>query len=207
MQKNILDNFPMLNVLKSYFRDGIKMCIAGGCFKSFFNFEKAKDIDIFFETKKDFEVYLSEIREDDDYEMIYENSKAIGFKHFDHHTRIDLVRSVFAKPEQIISNFDFTVSKFALFEEEVIINIKSSEVKTKQMSVIYADNYFEHLHLKKLVIDDKIPFPISSFNRMIRYIRYGFIPCNKTKAKLIESIQKISSKEIDIPKELYESFD
>lgn len=207
MQKNILDNFPMLNVLKHYFRDGLKMCIAGGCFKNYFNFEKVKDIDIFFETKKDFEAYLSEINDDEDYKMIYENSKAIGFKHIDHHTRIDLVRSVFAKPEQIISNFDFTVAKFALFEEEVIIKVKSNEVKTKQMSVIHADNYFEHLHLKKLVIDDKIPFPISSFNRMIRYIRYGFIPCNETKAKLIEAIRKISTKEIDIPKELYEGVD
>lgn len=179
------------------------MCIAGGCFKNYFSFEKVKDIDIFFETKKDFEAYLSDIKENEDYEQIYENSKAIGFKHLKHHTRIDLVRSIFASPEKIISGFDFTVTKFALFEEEIVTETKHH----KQMSVIHVDNYFEHLHLKKLVIDDQIPFPISSFNRMIRYIRYGFIPCNETKQKLIEAIRKISTKDIDVTKELYESFD
>ena len=48
------DNFWMLRFLDK-FMIGHNGFICGGCFKNIFNKEKVKDIDIFFESKKDWE--------------------------------------------------------------------------------------------------------------------------------------------------------
>lgn len=73
--------------------------------------------------------------------------------------------------------------------------------------VIYDDKFFEHLHLKRLVIDDKIPFPMSTFERMLRYAKYGYFPCRETKLKLIKALNELNSREIEVSKSLYKGWD
>ena len=62
--------------------------------------------------------------------------------------------------------------------------VKWSDVRDC-IEYMYDDKFFEHLHLKRLVIDDKIPFPMSTFERMLRYAKYGYFPCKETKLKII----------------------
>lgn len=73
--------------------------------------------------------------------------------------------------------------------------------------VIYDDKFFEHLHLKRLVIDDKIPFPMSTFERMLRYAKYGYFPCRETKLKLIKALNELNSREIEVSESLYKGWD
>ena len=48
-------------------------------------------------------------------------------------------------------------------------------------------NFFEHLHMKRLVIDENIPFPISTWERTYRYKGYGYNMCRETKKKTFRS--------------------
>ena len=69
------------------------------------------------------------------------------------------------------------------------------------------ENFFEHLHLKRLVTDDKIPFPMSTFERMMRYIKYGYMPCKETKLKIAKAVNELSSEQIQANNSLYDGMD
>lgn len=55
--------------------------------------------------------------------------------------------------------------------------------------------------------DDKIPFPMSTFERMIRYIGYGYKPCKETKLKIAMAIHELSEQEMRIGEGLYDGMD
>ena len=76
-----------------------------------------------------------------------------------------------------------------------------------EYKIVCDENFFEHLHLKRLVVDDKIPFPMSTFERMIRYIGYGYRPCRETKVKIATAIHDLSEQEIVTGESLYDGMD
>jgi hypothetical protein len=166
-----INNMPQLKFLQRYFirkedREVIGF-IAGGCFKSYFNGKRIKDIDIFFFNKNDFENAVSRNRE----YVIYQNDNCQTIEKDG--IRIDLIQSIFGKPEEVLSNFDFTISKFTMDTEKVY----------------YHENFFKHLTLKKLVLDDKIIKPYSTFTRSMRYSKYGFNLCKESTIKLLNAIK------------------
>ena len=77
--------------------------------------------------------------------------------------------------KDILNNFDFTITKFSYYKEEV--KDEDSEETHIESKCIGDDKFFEHLHLKRLVIDDKIPYPMSTFERVLRYSKW--IPLGK----------------------------
>lgn len=184
--------------------------IAGGCFKNIFNKEKVNDIDIYFGSKGNFEIakkyYRDLIKEKPDkWRLSYENNKVWAVYSIQDEIRIELIKSVFGSAEQIISNFDFTITKFAYYKDSEKID---EEDYLAQFEVLYHEDYFEHLQTKRLVIDDGIPFPISTFNRSYKYQKYGYGLCRESKIKLLEAINElpeITSEELG--KSLYERMD
>ena len=77
-----------------------------------------------------------------------------------------------------------------------------------QFEVMYHEDYFEHLQMKRLVIDDGIPFPVSTFNRSYKYQSYGYGLCKESKIKLITSLREIDVlNEDELGKSLYEGKD
>lgn len=72
---------------------------------------------------------------------------------------------------------------------------------------MYDDKFFEHLHIKRLVIDNEIPFPMSTFDRMFKYAKYGYFPCKETKKKIIDSIRKLPDGQVKISESLYDGMD
>lgn len=207
MMKDKIENFPSLNILKPYLPD-CKCCIAGGCFKSILNHEKIKDIDIFFESKNDFQKAIEYYSNNEDFARVFESNNVVCFKN--KYLRVDLVKSVYGKPESIISKFDFTVTKFAMFWEETFDekDVVLQPSIHRELVVIFHPKFFEHLQMKKLVIDADLPFPISTFNRILRYTRYGFMLCRESKLKYLEAVAKAKKEDIALlSKELYESFD
>jgi hypothetical protein len=215
------DNFYILNWLDEYMT-GHKGFIAGGCFKNIFSNEKVKDLDIFFESQKDFEEavkYYDNLCGEDNkggtYCFYYENKKVKAYKNIKTGIALELINTIYGTPKQILENFDFTIAKFAYFKEEVLdkedIEIVGTEAKENKSHIEYKilcdSNFFEHLHLKRLVTDDKIPFPVSTFERMIRYIKYGYLPCKETKLKIIQAIQQQKNTEGLTEASLYEGMD
>ena len=90
------------------------------------------------------------------------------------------------------------------FAIDKIPHFKISNIEYK---VMYDDKFFEHLHTKRLVVDDKILFPMSTFERMIRYIKYGYMPCRETKLKIATAIHETNIEDISVSKSLYEGMD
>ena len=171
------------------YMSGHKGFIAGGCFKNIFTNNKIKDIDIFFENERDrveAEIYYEK---NEDYYDYYKNDKVRAFKNKHSNITIELVKTLYGTPEKILDNFDFTITKFAYFKK---IEIDEENEEKVTYNVLFNKNFFEHLLLKRTVLDDKILFPISTFERMIRYTSYGFYPCRETKKKLIEAIHELS---------------
>lgn len=61
--------------------------------------------------------------------------------------------------------------------------------------------------MKRLVTDDKIPYPMSTFERMLRYAKYGYFPCKETKMKIIEAIRELNEREVELSENLYDGID
>lgn len=112
--------------------------------------------------------------------------------------------------ENMIGNFDFTIKKFAYFK--VMVNDSDGLLEEDssghiEYKILYDDKFFEHLHIKRLVIDDKILFPMSTFERMIRYTKYGYMPCRDAKMKVVNAIRNARRGDLLANNSLYDGFD
>ena len=132
------------------------------------------------------------------YKKTYENDNCIAFYDKKEKIQIELVRSTFGTPEETMMKFDFTIVKACLY--------KYKKEEEDVFEFLYHPKFFEHLHCNKLVIDDGMPKPVATFNRVLKYTRYGFGLCRESKIKLVNAI--ITEGNInDINGELYFGFD
>lgn len=227
------DNYWMLNWLDQ-FMIGHKGFICGGCFKNIFNKEKVKDLDIFFESESDFVDAVdyydrqtagyvdydgSKVDEDDaEYIFLYENDNVKAYVHKKTGVRIELCCKIFGTAEDILNQFDFTITKFAYFkveiedetgaEVETLFEEIDTDISTHiEYKILVHDKFFEHLHLKRLVTDDKIPFPMSTLERAFRYAKYGYFPCKETKMKMARAIKELSDEQLEVSESLYNGMD
>jgi hypothetical protein len=201
-RENYVLNEPIFNYTKLRQLDkymiGHKGYIAGGVFKNIFNNEKFKDVDIFFESDKDFVEALETFKTDSDYKFVYNNKKATAYRHKEDGVMVELIKHKYKNPLDMIEEFDFTITKFVYYKEEIPGEINETfgaeEVSEVAWKVAYHNKFFEHLHMKRLVIDQDLKdiiLPVNTFNRMFRYARYGYFPCRETKAKIIQALRDI----------------
>lgn len=246
------DNYYMLNWLDQ-FMVGHKGFICGGCFKNIFNQEKAKDLDIFFKSKSDFneavEYYdkqtagysedgISKLDEDDaEYKFLYENANVKAYVHKKTDVRIELCCKIFGTAEDILNQFDFTITKFSYYKEEVedesgaevsnglpndlkelvdlgiyteeeaLSKVNNNSNTHIEYKILVHNKFFEHLHMKSLVTDDKILFPMSTLERSFRYAKYGYFPCKETKMKMARAIKELSDEQLEVSESLYDGMD
>lgn len=225
------DNFWILNWLDE-FMTGHKGFICGGCFKNIFNHEKVKDLDIFFKSRADYDEaveyfdsqtvgYEGDNKGSEIYRFYYENDNVKAYKHIEKGITIELCCKIFGTAEEILNRFDFTVTKFAYYKEEVEdetgaevepFGTEPVEPKEKlqthiEYRIMHDDKFFEHLHLKRLVTDNEIPYPMSTFERMLRYAKYGYFPCKETKMKIIKALRELSEEQVELSESLYDGMD
>lgn len=175
--------------------------IAGGCFKNIFQNVKIKDIDIFFETEVDFVNANIYFKDNSEYTLSYENKNTVAYKNTKTNMRVELVRSQFGTAQEIISKFDFSIVKFAYFRKKTV----TEEGISTNFMCLHHDDYFEHLTLKKLVLEKEILFPVSTFERSYRYTKYGFGLCRESKENLLNAIK--GTETINVSNDLYFGFD
>lgn len=203
------DNFFALNWLNE-FLVGHKGAICGGCFKNIFNGEKVKDLDVFFRSFSDWSdaVKLFD-RRIEDYRFYYENANVRAYKHIKTGVVVELCRKIFGTAREILDSFDFTLTKFAVVREESKDgeNWEEWDAGPVETKVYCDDNFFEHLHLKRLVIDNRIPFPMSTFERVLRYTKYGYRLCRESKLKLVKALRELNEHEVEASESLYDGAD
>lgn len=185
MIKELLeDNFQkQLGWLEKYLI-GHKGYIAGGCFKNIFKREKIKDIDMFFENKEEFEIgkkYFKDLIKEkpEEWDKAYASKNVYAIRDKKNKLTIELVKKTTGTPEDVISCFDFTITKFALYKD-----------KENKLRIVYNEKFFEHLLTKKLVIDDDILYPLSTFLRSYKYRDYGYKLCSESNSKLVLEISQ-----------------
>lgn len=195
------DVFFRLRILDKYM-EGHKGYIAGGAFKNLFNKEKIRDVDVFFENEDDFKQADKLFSENKEYQKHYTNDNCHAYKHVETKTVVELVKTRFSKPEDLLRIFDFTIVKAAYFKQE-------NEDGGVNYKIMYVDRFFEDLHQKKLVVDGdwkNIPHPVNTFERTYKYQRYGYNLCRESKIKIIEMLRNLQG-EIDLSGALYFGID
>lgn len=193
-----IENLWKIQVLDEYMicHNGF---IAGGCFKCLFTDEKIKDVDMFFPAEKDYFDAVKYFDDSDNFDFYYENKKVRAYKSTKTDIAIELINHIYGTPQEIIDQFDFTVTKFAYYKETTEDGV--------EWKIIHHKDFFEHLFFKRLVIDNLLKFPVSTFERVLRYTKkYGFGLCKESKAKLITAIKDIGNIE-DLTASLYEGMD
>lgn len=205
-----IGNFPQLRFLKTHLI-GHPGIIAGGCFKSIFSGEKPHDADMFFRSSDDFNSTVSYFEEHkDDYSKGYENQNVVSFVHTKTGLRIECIRKIYGTPEEILRQFDFTIAKFAYeIEAEPTDGDDGEPEWIYTDNVLYHEKFFEHLCLKRLVVDDAMPYPVSTFNRTYKYAASGFFPCRETKMKILKAVHDMENPPGDdsLSKAMYEGHD
>jgi hypothetical protein len=206
-KKSEVWNFMKLKCLDKYLT-GHKGFIAGGVFKNIFNKEKFKDIDLFFRCESDWEEAVKYYDENSDYYFYYENEKVRAFKNKQTYITVECIKEVFGTPQEIIEKFDFTITQFSYYK---VVNTDGEGLKEENFLCVYHEDFFTHLHLKRLVIDNTerdLPYIVSTYNRLFKYGKYGYFPCRGTKIKVISELRKISDEEMStLDGSLYDGFD
>lgn len=182
--------------------------VAGGCFKNIFYSEKIKDVDLYFRNKTEYNAAIKraeELKESGVYRFVYRNSKLESYYDTENNVRLEFIKTIFGTPVDIISKFDFTVTKFAFYRDDDYIEEDSF---LSQFRVTFHENFFEHLHTKRLVIDNDLLFPFSSFERSYRYRDKGYKLCRESKLKLLQAIREADNlSETELSKSLYDGLD
>ena len=202
-----IGNFPQIRFMKE-FMIGHPGFIAGGCFKSAFTGDKPHDLDMFFRNMSEYQDAVNYFDGNkDEYVRGYQNQNVESFIHIKSRTRIECIKKIFGEPQEIISQFDFTIAKFAFYTEVEPPEEEDGDWIYNDW-VVYHPQFFEHLLMKRLVVDDKMPFPESTFNRTYKYAASGFFPCRETKSKLIRSLHELPDfADQDLAKSFYEGID
>lgn len=186
LQKSLPAQLPKLRLIDR-FMSGHKGYIAGGCFKQLFLGEKIKDIDLFFETNSDADAAISYYSGNDEFKQVYSNDRVTGFKCQKTGIVVEVISSFLGSPAEMIGNFDFTITKAFYCKNEL----------DGAYEFYHHNRFFEHLTNRKLVIDDRVLFPLSTFNRSYRYVKYGFGLCGESKTRLIQSLQGFNAVNIN----------
>lgn len=170
-------HFFNYNVFK-YTRD-VYCWVSGGAVRDYWSIRKlSSDIDLFFRNMDDLEkvmVYLEEQK----FKNTFENDRIINMRN--NEKLIQLIKLNFENPDETIRKFDFTVCCCAI----------------DSTGTLYVDdNFFIDLARKSLIINE-LPYPLSTLQRLQKYIKKGYIMCNGNMLKLSKAIAGIDFNNID----------
>lgn len=180
-------DYPDLHFLTQYLEDvDYQGFISGGCFKDIFSHKKVKDIDIFFNDKSKFDSAEDKLKGNSKYKKAYSSNNVVAYRNESTGMVLELIKKVFGDPTAVMDDFDFSITKFALYSEP---DKGTSANAVKVLKVRYDKDFFKHLTQRRLVLDGNVLYPLSTFTRMLKYTRYGYNICKDSKVTLLQAIQ------------------
>lgn len=134
--------------------------VAGGALRDYFSVgHPQSDIDIFFPSQQEYDKVKDCFLRYTQGEIAYENEKICVF--VINKKRFELIKIFFPTPTATIQEFDFTVCCCAVDIKDVYMH----------------EDFFADLAGRRLVVN-KLPFPLSTLQRLQKYIRKGYSICN-----------------------------
>lgn len=195
--KNNLDN-PYTNRLLEYMErklsvvpENIDFFCAGGAIRNFFERDKDRktDFDLFFKTEESAQACYNALLTAE-FELLVETPFAWKLKNSNKDIYIDVCKRLFQSSEEILDTFDFTVTCAVV------------ERNSNEYSVKLTDLFLFAMIKKKLLINNA-PFPVSTLKRVPKYIAKGYAPCKGTLLTLMNAIRQLSEEEMQEQKIFY----
>ena len=198
------DNFPFLHRYEKFVLQPGD-CIAGGFAKNALLHKQPRDLDMYFPSQEHY-LHTKEVMVNDGWSVKYDTDHATCLTK--DNLSIDLVKVHYGTAEQIIDGFDFTICKFAWVRLREDHNDNDDDLfiddgvddEGYPFEAVFSPVFFEHLAMKRLVIDNMMVLPLNTFQRMFKYTRYGYNLTRESKIKLISAIHSIpmtSSEDVD----------
>jgi len=153
--------------------EDIKCWVAGGAVRDYFSLGYPKsDIDIFFPDEEQYNAADSKLK-DNGHKCVVDNGSGKMYKV---KTRlIHIVKShFFDSPIATIGSFDFTVC---------CASVSRGDVE-------HVGTFFQDLARRRLVIN-ALPFPLSTMQRLQKYIKKGYWICNGGLLRIAKAIKEI----------------
>jgi len=156
-----------------------KSFVAGGYFKDLFGTptKDPRDIDVYFYNPDAYEVMLQQFYSSSIYRHVRTSQNATTFLHVPSGRNIDLVNSIFGTPMDVLDSFDFTVTKCAMVQTVGHFHLLAHP------RCIY--------DIQHKILDTTHNITIDSnklFNRMVKYMMYGYKPSLDLKQQLFGQI-------------------
>lgn len=149
--------------------------IAGGALRDFFAMmPQSSDIDVFFHSKEEFTTASTKSKE------LYDREHVQGFMFKNRHVQL-IKNHFFEGPEETIAQFDFTVCCVAIQADG---------------EIFHHEHFFDDLCGRRLAINS-MPFPLSTLERLQKYVAKGFLACNGTLLQISTGIQSVDLKNPD----------
>lgn len=146
--------------------------VGGGCVRDFFSIGyMSSDIDVYFPNEEEL-LKAREWLEDNQIDIKFENEKIVMF--YMNNQKFEFVKVYFDSPMATIQEFDFTVCCCAVSKEDVFIH----------------ETFFMDLAKRRLVIN-KLPFPLSTLQRLQKYFKKGYWICNGGLLDIARAIAKL----------------
>jgi hypothetical protein len=156
--------------------------ICGGSILTLFYENRViSNIDIFFNTLEDLNKFKDFVSEFEDCEIIDEDEYTIHFKYKTKH--IKLYKKNLGTPQEVLNNFDFTICQIAFVP--------------KQNCFVMHQHFLWHIETKQIVINQSVPFPLSSIDRITKYASRGFQISSEQSMILALLINKVRVEEPD----------
>jgi hypothetical protein len=157
----------------------VQPIITGGFIRAYYAGEKPSDLDLYFRDMEQFNLMYSDLI-GDSWEVVFESSRAITLRKEKKTTQ--LIRFCFGPPEEIVKEFDFTVCSAALILDKDGDGLK--------WTLYLQDDFFEDLAGRVLVYNPNAPSPLSSFKRIIKYVKRGYHICDENIIRISEAITR-----------------
>lgn len=171
----LLDDIKIISDIWEIFdRMQVKIFIAGGCFTQLFTNGRINDVDVFFKSKDDLDRVLPMIDNCDEFSSMRSNEAVKNLKY--RNLKVQLIlKYFFESEEQIFNEFDFTIVK-ACYDGD---------------RLKYHERFFIDLAKKRLVPNENLVKPLSTFKRMVKYISRGYSICPVGQSRIAKNINNL----------------
>jgi len=152
--------------------------IAGGFILNKLLKQTPNDIDFFFLEAKDFTQFYEDLKSKFNFVKDFETNRLLrgSISYGDGRINCDLVKRFYDTEQNIINNFDFTISCFAISKDKIAIGDSSPEdVKNKKLRI------------------NKLSYPVGSLRRFYKFSKRGFV--GDVENEILEEIKKDLSNE------------